>query len=251
MNSKFLACLLSVVLLAGCLEENVYTQLSEQEANEMLSLLNHEGIQASKRSIDEQQYAVTVPRELLAASIDKLKASGYPRNKFESIGEVFEKEGFISSPLEERARFNYAQSQELTRTLESIDSVVLARVHLAFPEQDRLGKKQKPSSASVFIKHHKGVDLAGQESQIKSLIVNSIEGLPYENVTVVFFAAAAPEAAVGDEKYQAIASTISMTDVRTILFAAGFVALLIIALLANKYFGKQRRKLTFSGSDAR
>jgi type III secretion protein J len=41
----------------------------------------------------------------------------------------------------------------------------------------------------VFIKHRPGLDLSPQLGSIKALVVNAIEGLPYESVTVVTFAA--------------------------------------------------------------
>jgi len=91
----------------------------------------------------------------------------------------------VSSPLEERARLIYGLSQELSQTVSSIDGVVEARVHLAMPEADPLAETQKPSSASVFIKHDPQVDLTDRVGAIKALVVNSVEGLPYDRVTVV------------------------------------------------------------------
>lgn len=178
---------LVLLLLTGCGEKVLYSDLSEQEANEMVALLYNAGISAEKQSMAEQRFAVLAPKQSFAGAVELLRSSGYPRNKFESLGDVFKKEGFVSSPLEERARLNYAQSQELAKTIESIDGVVLARVHLAVPKKDPLSDEIKPASASIFIKHRRSAKLAEKESQIKALIVNSIEGLPYENVTVALF----------------------------------------------------------------
>jgi len=191
---------LLLLLLAGCGEKALYSDLSEQEANEMVALLYNAGISAEKQSMAEQRFAVLTPKQSFADAVELLRSNGYPRNKFESLGDVFKKEGFVSSPLEERARLNYAQSQELAKTIESIDGVVLARVHLAVPKKDPLSDEIKPASASIFIKHRRSAKLAEKESQIKALIVNSIEGLPYENVTVALF----PSVPVPNKKPQPV-----------------------------------------------
>ncbi|WP_457671019.1 type III secretion system inner membrane ring lipoprotein SctJ [Thiolapillus sp.] len=181
---------LVLLLLTGCNSETLYSQLSEQEANEMVALLYNAGIEARKISSKDDTFAVSTVRDHFSRAVELLRSNGYPRNRFVSLGEVFKKEGFVSSPLEERARLNYAQSQELTKTIESIDGVILARVHLAVPEADPLSEKVQPSSASVFIKYRRGMDFSKHVGQIKAMVVNSVEGLPYDNVTVALFPAA-------------------------------------------------------------
>lgn len=178
-----------LILLSGCTDQVLYSNLSERDANEMVALLYNRGIEATKQSNSDKTFSVSTNAQKFSKAIELLRSNGFPKNNFDSLGDVFKKEGFVSSPLEERARLNYAQSQELARTIESIDGVLLARVHLAIPEDNDLNNKKTPSSASVFIKHKRGFDLSERESQIKALIVNSIEGLPYENVTVAMFSA--------------------------------------------------------------
>ena len=176
-----------IVFLTGCGYETLYSNLDEQQANEMLALLLTQGIQAKKTGLD-QQWTLQIQRSNLPKAIDLLKSEGYPRKQFESLGDVFKKEGFVSSPVEERARLLHALSQELSNTLSTIDGVVTARVHLAIPERRVLSDETTPSSASVFIKYRSGSEVANQAASIKALVVNSIEGLPYDNVTVTFFA---------------------------------------------------------------
>ena len=158
----------------------------------MVALLQSTGVRANKQAGKNATYSITVSSRTFSQAVEILKASGYPRKPIQNIGEIFKKEGFVSSPLEERARLNFAQSQELTQTIESIDGVVVARVHLALPEQDPLEEAKKAASASVFVKYLRGTDLGKREAQIKALLVNSIEDLPYENVTVVLFPAERP-----------------------------------------------------------
>ena len=177
------------LVLSACGEQELYTGLTQRQANEMTAVLRNAGIDAQKVPRDAGRYAVQAPHENFAQAIEVLRANGYPREGYDTLGQVFKKEGFISSPLEERARFTHALSQEISNTIASIDGVVVARVHLAVPERDPLSDKTKLSSASVFIKHRPGVDLSGRVGQVKALVVNAIEGLPYDNVTVALFTA--------------------------------------------------------------
>lgn len=176
-----------LLALVGCSEQSLYSGLSEQEANEMVAELSIAGLSASKQKLKGNEFSVSTAPDEFAKAVQLLKSRGLPRQRYDTLGEVFAKEGFVSSPLEERARLNHALSQEIASTLSSIDGVVLARVHLAVPAKNDLDDTTAPASASVFIKHRAGVDLTGSVSQIKALVVNGIENLPYENVTVALF----------------------------------------------------------------
>ena len=191
---KKLAGIALLLLLAACGEQDLYAGLSQRQANEMTALLREAGIEADKESREAGSFAVVAPRARFAEAIEVLKANGYPRDGYDSLGQVFKKEGFVSSPLEERARLSHALSQEIANTIASIDGVVVARVHLSVPERDPLAEKVTPSSASVFIKHRPGVDLSARQGQIKALVVNALPGLPYDNVTVALFPAEAAPA---------------------------------------------------------
>src|SRR5437868_7282777 len=156
----------AVILLAGCGEQDLYADLSQRQANEMVAVLRNAGIDADKQGRDNNLFAVTAPKDNFAQAVEVLRAAGYPREGFDTLGQVFKKEGFVSSPLEERARLTHALSQEIANTIASIDGVVVARVHLSVPEHDPLAEKQTPSSASVFIKHRPAVDLNARLGQI-------------------------------------------------------------------------------------
>lgn len=180
-------CVLCMIIaLSGCKEQELYSQLSEAEANDMVALLYGHGLPASKQR-DENMFTVLTEPGSFSQAVNLLRANGLPRTQYQTLGSMFAKKGFVSSPLEERARLNHALSQELARTLTHIDGVVTAYVHLAVPEHDVLAEVQASASASVFVKHRSDVDLRGSVSQIKALVVNGIENLPYDNVTVALF----------------------------------------------------------------
>lgn len=181
--------ILSLALLMTACKTDLYTGLQERETNEMLAVLLRGGITAGKLPAAENTWNLQVEEAELARAVELLNSKGYPRQEFESMGAVFKKEGLISSPMEERIRFIYALSQEISATLTDIDGVLNARVHVVLPENNPLNKTLLPSSASVFIKYHEDADVEMHIPQIKKLVVNSIEGLTYENVTVASFPA--------------------------------------------------------------
>ena len=181
---KRFASMLLLVALAGCGREELYTQLEQQQANEMLAVLLAHGVDAEKVRADNA-WTLQAARGDLPRAMSVLKANGYPRESFQSLGDVFRAEGLVPSPVEEHARLLYALSQELSHPLSSIDGVLVARVHLSIPERSALSDKRGPASAAVFIKHRADSPVVHQVAAIKSLVVNSVEGLPLDNISVV------------------------------------------------------------------
>lgn len=186
------AVLMLALALSGCGIE-LYSNLAEQDANEVIAELSRGGIRATKVTQDNKTWTVKVDEADLPRSLERLKAAALPREKKATMGELFKKENLVSTPSEERVRYVYAISEELGRTLSQIDGVVTARVHVVIPAHDPLATRIVPSSASVFIKHRANVDLQGLTASIKNLVVKSIEGLSFENVSVSFFPAAVTE----------------------------------------------------------
>lgn len=180
-----LAAIALPLSLAGCGEQELFSKLSEGEANEVVAALGQADIAASKNQAGKEGWSIAVDPDNFSRSVEVLKAKGLPRQAYSSLGQVFEKKGFVSSPIEERARFIFGLSQELSHTVSAIDGVVEARVHLAIPEADPLSDKIKPSSAAVFVKYQPGFDLRAETGAIKALITNSVEGLSYDRVSVV------------------------------------------------------------------
>ena len=189
-NLMKLCLLLICIPLAACRVE-LYSELPEKEGNEILSILLEHNIDGHKvTDFKKKTNTVYVEESQLSEAIQILSKYGLPRDTYSSVGDVFKKDGMISSPLEERARYIYALSQEVSETLSQLDGVITARVHIVIPEPNpRLQIIDMPSSASVFIKHNDLVQLDVLKPQIKLLVSNSIEGLDYENVSVVLFPA--------------------------------------------------------------
>lgn len=174
------------LVLAGCRVE-LYSGLQEKNANEMLAVLMAHGIPASKTLGKGNIASVLVDESDVAASIEILGSHGYPKDEFASLGEIFQKEGLISSPLEEKVRFLYGLSQTIAETLSQIDGVQKARVHIVLPETQPLDPVAKPSAASVFIKYRPGMGIESAVPKIKMIVQNSVEGLSYDKISVALF----------------------------------------------------------------
>jgi type III secretory pathway lipoprotein EscJ len=78
---------------------------------------------------------------------------------------------------------------DLERTLETIDGVVRARVHLSLPDPDPLAAPQGDDAravakASVLLEHRGSVPPIGARD-VQKLVAGGVAGLTPENVTVV------------------------------------------------------------------
>lgn len=199
--SRLITILALSIWLAACgARVELLTGVSESEANEALAALLEAGIKAGKLPGKEGMVSLDVEQSQVARAVGIMRAEGLPRERYAKMGEIFRKEGLISSPLEERARYLWALSQELSATVSQIDGVIKARVHVVLPEHSTGGDPALPSSAAVFIKHKASSNLDDSVPQIKRLVSNSIPGLTSDKVSVILLSSGIKAAEDGNSK---------------------------------------------------
>jgi type III secretion protein J len=182
---RLCALLLCCAALVGCKEE-LFAKLPEAQANEVLAALAEGRIVAAKDRVDEQNWRISVDKDRVGEALVYLRDRGLPQRQSPQMGEVFKKDGMISTPTEERARYKWALEESIAATLRRIEGVTDARVHVAMPHNDPLSNRPLPTSAAVFVKHRNTLDVDLMIPELKSLVMTSVEGLDYNNIS--FFA---------------------------------------------------------------
>src|SRR5437870_8587097 len=100
--------------------------------------------------------------------------------------EVFDRPALGVSDFAQRLNYQRALQGELSRTIGQLRGVTRARVHLVLPQPSLFTDRERPASASVFLKLAPGSQLrAEQVKGIVHLVASSVEGLSPERVTLV------------------------------------------------------------------
>lgn len=185
--------LLSLAVLGlGC-KQAINQGLDEDQANEILVVLDQNGIHGDKvpeKGGETPKYTVEVGQRDAAQAWQVLRENDLPKPAKRGFSDVFGKTSLIPTAMEEKALYLEAICGELGKTIEAINGVVDARVHVVLPDSDILkNEMQGPTvpKAAVLIKYK--VDRNGnapfRAEDIRQLVANSVEGLKTTDVTVV------------------------------------------------------------------
>lgn len=237
-----------LMALQACSSE-LYTGLDQREANEIVAALLRSGIPAERVAGTDGTMTVTVTEKRFAQAMAVLDQAGLPREKFQTLGEVFKRDGLVSSPTEERAAMLFGLSQELSQTVSEIDGVLSARVHVVLPENDPLRQNLTPSSASVFIRHRDDTLMSELVPQVKMLVSNGISGLTYDKVSVTLVPVPpAANVSTDDPQFVNVFGLWVHPDSASMLtwLIVGLGALVVVLGIVLARFGFQRRSRVYS-----
>jgi type III secretion protein J len=171
-------------LLASC-SEDIISGLDQRDMLDAELALERAGIEITVSKDESGLYTLTADSSERSNAIAVLTNAGLPRDTHASVAEVFPGGGFLVTPFEQKVRMNYATEQQLSETLSTLDGVAEARVHIVLAEDNGRGLLKESARASALLKYRPGSDVAGIETKSRALLVNSIRGLAYEDVSVV------------------------------------------------------------------
>lgn len=185
------ALMLLMFLLCGC-NEKLADQLSERQANEIITLLESNNIDAFKVDGGKGKYSIQVSSESLASATVLLTAYNLPSAEDIEISQQFPADAMVSTPLGEKARLISAIEQKLGQSLQELEHITNARVHLSYPGISPENNDSSSMVASVLITYQGTIDEAAYSDKIRLFIKNGLQDMHYENISVVMFRQSAP-----------------------------------------------------------
>jgi type III secretion protein J len=188
--TRAIAFALSLAALGGCAGEEILHGLAEPQANEVVVALDEAGVAASKKREEgaDAGFTVSVASSDAARAQRALAERSLPRARPAGFAEVFGKGSMVPTPTEEHALYLHALGGELSRSVEAIDGVVEARVHVGLPQPDPLrpGERGRPRAAVlVKCRPRSCAAVRALEDGIRSLVAGSADGLEPAAVSVV------------------------------------------------------------------
>jgi flagellar M-ring protein FliF len=163
----------------------LFPNLSEKDGGQVIDRLAQMNV---PYKFAEGGSVILVPSGRVHELRMKLAAQGLPSTGAGgTMGyELLDKNSFGQTQGQERMKMQRAIEGELTTTIQALESVKSARVHLALPQQNGFFREQQKPSASVVLTLHAGRTLdRGQVAGIVRLVSGSVPELAAKAVNVV------------------------------------------------------------------
>jgi type III secretion system YscJ/HrcJ family lipoprotein len=182
------------IFVGGCGGVELYQNLAEEDANEILVLLSENDIKADKNKEIRQNevfYSIEVREADMVKARSLLLQHNLPRRKELGLTGVYKEKGLIPTPDEQKARYLLALKGEIINSLRRIPQIIDADVVLNVPTRDEFASaeaqhQQRPTaSAVVRVKPEPSGASPLTEAKIQQFVSNAVEGMNPRDVTVV------------------------------------------------------------------
>lgn len=144
--------------------------------------------QLDQRQVPYKVYnegTIMVPSDVVYKERIAIAALGIPKNS--KVGyEIFDQNEFGATDFEQQIKYLRALEGELARTIENLQPISKAVVHIALPKESVFTERQTAPTASVAVELNPSMRLqAKQITGIKNLVASSVVRLQAENVKIV------------------------------------------------------------------
>ncbi|AIO69819.1 type III secretion system inner membrane ring lipoprotein SctJ [Burkholderia oklahomensis] len=178
------ACAAALALSLAACKSDLYTNLPEAEANQMIALLMLRDIAVDKKPLKDGNVTIRVESDQFVNAVELMRQNGLPRRKLAALEDLFPPGQLVTSPAQEQAKITFLKEQQLEKMLRAMDGVVDAQVSIAEAEPQNRRDPPQPS-ASVFVKYSPERNFGARETEIRSLVVTGTPGLSPDHVSVV------------------------------------------------------------------
>ena len=163
-------------------QKTLFTGMADADKAAVVSSLEQANIAAH---VDDGTGAVTVDEDDYSRARMLLASQGLPKAAPGGYAILDQLPMGVSRAVEGE-RLRQARESELSRSIQEIDAVAEARVHLATPEASVFVRDKAEPSASVIVKLNAGRSLSDAQVQsIVNLVASSVPGMKPDSVTIV------------------------------------------------------------------
>jgi type III secretion protein J len=223
------------ILLAGC-SAPVAGALDDSEANRVMVALDRASIDATKEPdpTAEGKWRVDVAREDVPHALAVMRDEELPRAASPGVLDAVGKGSLVPSEAAEHAQLVAGIAGDLQRSLEGIEGILSARVHLNLPTPSPLRDVAPPRGSASVLLEYRGSTPPISADAVQRLVAGGVAGLLPTDVAVVLVSRPAPAAAVGGELGHVGPIAVARRSVRVLQGAlVGLVALVAILAAAT------------------
>jgi flagellar M-ring protein FliF len=159
----------------------LYTDLSSEDASAIVEKLAESGV---RYELGGDGNAISVPKEDVYAQRLAMSGEGLPAG--DSTGyAALDQSGLTTSEFQQQTQFQRALESELGRTIEAINGIETAVVHIASPAKSVFVTEEEKTTAGVLIETKTGAKISSQQvKSIVHMVASSVEGLSPEEISV-------------------------------------------------------------------
>ncbi len=163
-------------------QKTLFSGLADADKAAVVQSLEQASITAH---VDDGTGAITVDEDAYSKARMLLASQGLPKAAPGGYAILDQLPMGVSRAVEGE-RLRQARETELARSIQDIDAVAEARVHLATPEASVFVRDKAEPTASVIVKLNAGRSLSdAQVSSIINLVASSVPGMKPDSVTIV------------------------------------------------------------------
>lgn len=161
----------------------LFTDMETKDAGEVAAKLKEMKITFEPQESSRGTAIMVQAKDVHAARMD-LATQGLPRGQ--KGFELFEDSKLGVTEFQNKVNYLQALQGELTRTIQQLEEIESARVHIVLPEDSLYKKNEKLATASIMLRVKPDAELTKRQIKgIVNLTAHSIQGLQAENITIV------------------------------------------------------------------
>ncbi|QCI26615.1 flagellar M-ring protein FliF [Buchnera aphidicola (Thelaxes californica)] len=162
--------------------KELYSHLSQEKSSQIINKLINKNI---PYHFNHESQSILVPRNQLEKAFF-YTVPIYSNIYHESGFELFDKEKFNTSAFHENINYYRAIEGELERTIQLIDGIKIARVHLSKPKESIFENEKLAYSAAIFLSTDNGELVTDyQVNSVIHLVSGTMSELKPEKITVI------------------------------------------------------------------